>query len=76
MTNIDYFYEASKLFLTEPLTEKEWDDIANEGSYIPRSSDFEEWDLDYLEDFIRDAAELIKENVEKHDSSFKESTEK
>jgi len=56
MKKQDFFYKASGLFLTENLTLNEFDYILSKGDILPISSDYESWDVDYLEEKIRDVA--------------------
>ena len=57
---IDYFYEASRLFLTEPLTYDQFDETLQKGEILPICEDFEGWDPDYLESKIKELAETMK----------------
>ena len=58
--SIDFFAMASKHFLTQEMSYKEYDRIVMEGEALPKSEDYEDWDVDYLEEHIKQFANLLK----------------
>lgn len=61
------FARASAFFLTEELTRDEYNDILLDGEILPTSEDFEDWDVDYLEQQIELLAEAFKKQDDKFD---------
>jgi len=55
-----YFREASSEFLTEALSYEEFDKILKDGECLPVSQDFEDWDPDYLEKYIKRVAKKMQ----------------
>lgn len=62
---IKYFAEASAHFLTEQLTHKEFDKLLKDGVCLPTSDIYSDWDVDFLENAIKEVAETIEKEVSK-----------
>lgn len=58
--SIDFFAMASKHFLTQEMSYKEYDRIVMEGEALPKSEDYENWNVDYLEEHIKQFAGLLE----------------
>lgn len=58
-----YFSEASSHFLTEQLTYEQFDKILNDGECLPTCKDYEDWDVDHLEQCIKDVATSIEKEA-------------
>ena len=59
--SIDFFAMASKHFLTQEMSYKEYDRIVMEGEALPKSKDYEDWDVDYLEETIISFTKTLEE---------------
>jgi hypothetical protein len=62
---IDFFKQASGLFLTEHLTQEEFDNILSKGDILPVCSDYESWDPDYLEQRISEVDDELRQAYHK-----------
>lgn len=58
--SIDFFAMASNLFLTQETDYEEFNSILNKGEALPKSEDYKNWDVDYLEEHIKKFADLLE----------------
>ena len=68
MEKKDFFYQASGLFLTEHLTQEQYDEKHRLGE-IPVCADYENWDVDYIEEAIVQFADELEKAYQKGKTS-------
>ena len=73
--SIDFFEKASSLYLKEEMKHGDFVNILYNGEIVPVNDNFSDWDIDYLEEEICKAANLLKacydEGAEQIYSKFK-----
>lgn len=65
MASKKYFGRASRLFLTEELSEDEFNKILQKGEAIPKCEYYENESADFIEKAITETSEVIEEEVDK-----------